>query len=167
MVIECPNCFKRYSLDKSLLSTKRKQVRCTACRHIWIQSLPHDTSHVFLETHPKAISKNRTREIRWVLLLTGFPLALLGLFSIEKVANKQKIESVSFSFNLPQPKTVDVDVSFFPPHRLEEVPHVTLKEKDLWQEVSPLRYFTSTPSKLPRYEKAKSMEREESHQIEE
>ncbi len=152
MIIDCPNCLKRYMLDDSLLPTEGKKVRCSSCHHIWKQSTSYSASHILLEKTPKALSKNRTREMRWILLLTGFPLALLALFSVEKLINIKKTESVSFSLELPRPKQIDVRASFTPLVPKEN-PLTALQEKDLWQDMPPLDNFTPTTEQAPEAQK--------------
>ena len=44
MVVTCPQCSKRYMLDEALLPQEGRQVRCSACYHVWRQ-IPDPVQH--------------------------------------------------------------------------------------------------------------------------
>ncbi len=35
MIIECPNCNKKFSLDKKLIPENGRSLKCSSCDHIW------------------------------------------------------------------------------------------------------------------------------------
>tara|TARA_B100001778_G_scaffold256424_1_gene216589 strand:- start:109 stop:636 length:528 start_codon:yes stop_codon:yes gene_type:complete len=35
MIIECPNCNKKFNLDKKLIPEKGRTLKCSSCNHIW------------------------------------------------------------------------------------------------------------------------------------
>ncbi|MBP7065002.1 zinc-ribbon domain-containing protein, partial [Ferrovibrio sp.] len=37
MILSCPNCATRFSVDASIFRDGPVKVRCTVCRHIWRQ----------------------------------------------------------------------------------------------------------------------------------
>jgi predicted Zn finger-like uncharacterized protein len=36
MVVECPNCLKKYKFDDSIVEEEPVKVRCRACKHVWV-----------------------------------------------------------------------------------------------------------------------------------
>ncbi|MGE5146071.1 MAG: DUF3426 domain-containing protein [Candidatus Eiseniibacteriota bacterium] len=40
MILTCPKCATRFSLDRSAIGTQGRKVRCSSCHHIWLQTLP-------------------------------------------------------------------------------------------------------------------------------
>ena len=35
MIIECPNCNKKFSIDKKLIPENGRTLKCSSCDHIW------------------------------------------------------------------------------------------------------------------------------------
>ena len=35
MIIECPNCFKKFNLDEKLIPKNGRTLKCSSCSHIW------------------------------------------------------------------------------------------------------------------------------------
>ena len=35
MIIECPNCNKKFSIDKKLIPKNGRTLKCSSCDHIW------------------------------------------------------------------------------------------------------------------------------------
>ena len=35
MIIECPNCNKKFNLDEKLIPDKGRILKCSSCEHIW------------------------------------------------------------------------------------------------------------------------------------
>lgn len=42
MIIECPECKSRYSIDPQALKLTGRSVRCARCKHVWHQMPPQD-----------------------------------------------------------------------------------------------------------------------------
>ena len=40
MIIECPNCNKKFSLDKKLIPENGRTLKCSSCYHIWHYKIP-------------------------------------------------------------------------------------------------------------------------------
>ena len=40
MIIECPNCNKKFSLDKKLIPENGRTLKCSSCYHIWHYKMP-------------------------------------------------------------------------------------------------------------------------------
>jgi predicted Zn finger-like uncharacterized protein len=40
MILTCPKCTTRFSLDRSAIGAQGRKVRCSTCHHIWHQTLP-------------------------------------------------------------------------------------------------------------------------------
>jgi len=40
MIIECPNCNKKFSLDKKLIPENGRTLKCSSCDHIWHYMIP-------------------------------------------------------------------------------------------------------------------------------
>lgn len=40
MILECPECQTRFSVDADALGSQGRQVRCARCRHEWFQTIP-------------------------------------------------------------------------------------------------------------------------------
>lgn len=40
MILTCPKCDTRFSLDRSAIGAQGRKVRCSSCHHIWVQTLP-------------------------------------------------------------------------------------------------------------------------------
>ena len=63
MIITCPNCNTKYSINKTILGTDGKKVKCFDCGHEWSQTL--DTKEKSLETKlskEKKIANNVHKE---------------------------------------------------------------------------------------------------------
>ena len=35
MIIECPNCNKKFNLDEKLIPKNGRTLKCSSCNHIW------------------------------------------------------------------------------------------------------------------------------------
>ena len=40
MIIECPNCNKKFSIDKKLIPENGRKLKCSSCDHIWHYKIP-------------------------------------------------------------------------------------------------------------------------------
>ncbi len=40
MIIECPNCNKKFSIDKNLIPENGRRLKCSSCEHIWHYKFP-------------------------------------------------------------------------------------------------------------------------------
>ena len=40
MIIECPNCNKKFSIDKKLIPENGRTLKCSSCDHIWHYKIP-------------------------------------------------------------------------------------------------------------------------------
>ena len=40
MIIECPNCNKKFSIDKKLIPENGRTLKCSSCNHIWHYKIP-------------------------------------------------------------------------------------------------------------------------------
>ena len=40
MIIECPNCNKKFSIDKKLIPENGRPLKCSSCEHIWHFKIP-------------------------------------------------------------------------------------------------------------------------------
>ena len=40
MIIECPNCNKKFSLDKKLIPENGRTLKCSSCYHVWHYKIP-------------------------------------------------------------------------------------------------------------------------------
>ena len=40
MIIECPNCNKKFNLDKKLIPENGRTLKCSSCDHIWLYKFP-------------------------------------------------------------------------------------------------------------------------------
>ena len=39
MIIECPNCSKKFNLDEKLIPKNGRTLKCSSCSHIWLQKV--------------------------------------------------------------------------------------------------------------------------------
>ena len=39
MIIECPNCNKKFNLDEKLIPKNGRTLKCSSCSHIWLQKV--------------------------------------------------------------------------------------------------------------------------------
>ena len=40
MIIECPNCNKKFNLDEKLIPVNGRTLKCSSCHHIWHYKIP-------------------------------------------------------------------------------------------------------------------------------
>ena len=46
MILTCPECATRFSLDPAAIGPQGRKVRCSSCHHIWLQKLPAEAEPV-------------------------------------------------------------------------------------------------------------------------
>ena len=51
MIIECPNCNKKFNVDKKLIPENGRSLKCSSCDHIWYYKIPLKKSIDDLETY--------------------------------------------------------------------------------------------------------------------
>ena len=58
MIIECPNCNKKFSIDKKLIPENGRTLKCSSCYHIWHYKIPITKSNEDIE-----IPKNKNTNL--------------------------------------------------------------------------------------------------------
>ncbi|MCZ4281644.1 zinc-ribbon domain-containing protein [Kiloniella laminariae] len=46
MILSCPECSSKFRLDSAALGTDGRKVRCSSCRHVWLQLPEEETTEV-------------------------------------------------------------------------------------------------------------------------
>ncbi|HEX7007092.1 MAG TPA: DUF3426 domain-containing protein [Alphaproteobacteria bacterium] len=61
MIITCPECATRFSLDPSAIGPQGRKVRCSSCHHTWLQTLPAEAEAVAVGAGPGTLSFEERR----------------------------------------------------------------------------------------------------------
>ncbi len=87
MIITCPSCLKRYSVEDNLIGDEGRQVQCVSCNNIWVFS----PSRVVQESHTSKVNVKKNDNSRksksglyWFLLLSVIALCGSGLYLMKK-----------------------------------------------------------------------------------
>ena len=56
MIIECPNCNKKFNLDKNLIPENGRTLKCSSCDHIFLYTKICAKSENFIKVYPFKIS---------------------------------------------------------------------------------------------------------------
>ena len=74
MIIECPNCNKKFNLDKKLIPENGRTLKCSSCDHIWHYKIPiaesvddleiSEVKNTNLDTNISEIEKKKTSIMR-------------------------------------------------------------------------------------------------------
>ncbi|WP_020590931.1 zinc-ribbon domain-containing protein [Kiloniella laminariae] len=46
MILSCPECSSKFRLDSAALGTDGRKVRCSSCRHVWLQLPEEETTEI-------------------------------------------------------------------------------------------------------------------------
>ena len=52
MIIECPNCFKKFEVDSDLIPSAGRTIQCGSCNHVWFYK--KDQENQYLQTKLKS-----------------------------------------------------------------------------------------------------------------
>ncbi len=74
MIVECPNCYKKFNIDSSLIPIKGRLVQCSGCNHKWHfvpkseektvkKENKNDSSFLFEEDVEDNKNVNKTKDI--------------------------------------------------------------------------------------------------------
>ena len=71
MIVTCPACATRYTVDPSAISAEGRKVRCTRCSHVWRQMPPDDMPKRvdLLPTLSEMPSRERGGGAGWIILI--------------------------------------------------------------------------------------------------
>ncbi len=58
MIIECPNCNKKFNLDEKLIPENGRTLKCGACNHIW-----HHKINLDMNTSDQKISEDKNSKL--------------------------------------------------------------------------------------------------------
>ena len=61
MILTCPSCSTKFSVDIALFRKEGVEVRCGACKHTWVQ-LPIEDEKLFEDDEPKTVEPETTEE---------------------------------------------------------------------------------------------------------
>ena len=50
MIIECPNCYKKFNVKSSLIPESGRNIQCGSCNHVWFFKLIEDVPSKLLNT---------------------------------------------------------------------------------------------------------------------
>ena len=50
MIIECPNCHKKFIVESSLIPESGRNIQCGSCNHVWFFKLTEDVPSKLLNT---------------------------------------------------------------------------------------------------------------------
>jgi len=50
MIIECPNCYKKFNVKSSLIPESGRNIQCGSCNHVWFFKLIEDAPSKLLNT---------------------------------------------------------------------------------------------------------------------
>jgi len=59
MIIECPNCNKKFNLDEKLIPKNGRSLKCSSCKHIWYYKFTTNTDQKNLK-----LSENRNSKVK-------------------------------------------------------------------------------------------------------
>ena len=46
MIITCPNCYKKFNIDNSLIPDEGRDLQCGSCNHIWLYKIEVENSKI-------------------------------------------------------------------------------------------------------------------------
>ena len=61
MIIECPNCSKKFNLNEKLIPKNGRTLKCSSCNHIW-----HYNVSLNIENNSKKILEDTEEHIDWI-----------------------------------------------------------------------------------------------------
>ena len=47
MIITCPNCIKKFTIDNSLIPDEGRDLQCGSCNHVWLYKIEEENSKIF------------------------------------------------------------------------------------------------------------------------
>lgn len=86
MIVKCPKCQARYSLEASALGYEGKKLRCSQCKNMWFQKppadLPHQINEAANESGAEEIVKKPKRKFNFNLNINYGWVGFLAFVSI-------------------------------------------------------------------------------------
>ena len=46
MIITCPNCYKKFKIDNSLIPDEGRDLQCGSCNHVWLHKIEEENSKI-------------------------------------------------------------------------------------------------------------------------
>ena len=46
MIITCPNCYKKFKIDNSLIPDEGRDLQCGSCNHVWLYKIDKENSKI-------------------------------------------------------------------------------------------------------------------------
>ncbi len=46
MIITCPNCFKKFKIDNSLIPNEGRDLQCGSCNHVWLYKIEEENGEI-------------------------------------------------------------------------------------------------------------------------
>ena len=46
MIITCPNCYKKFNIDNSLIPDEGRDLQCGSCNHVWLYKIKEENSKI-------------------------------------------------------------------------------------------------------------------------
>ena len=62
MIITCPNCYKQFKIDNSLIPDEGRDLQCGSCNHIWFYKIENDNNEI-LELREEIINNDKKNEV--------------------------------------------------------------------------------------------------------
>ena len=56
MIIECPNCHKKFNVESSLIPESGRNIQCGSCNHVWFFKLIVDVQNELINTETQNIN---------------------------------------------------------------------------------------------------------------
>ena len=56
MIIECPNCYKKFNVKSSLIPESGRNIQCGSCNHVWFFKLIVDVQNELINTETQNIN---------------------------------------------------------------------------------------------------------------
>ena len=56
MIIECPNCHKKFNVESSLIPESGRNIQCGSCNHVWFFKLIVDVQSELINTETQNIN---------------------------------------------------------------------------------------------------------------
>lgn len=85
MIVTCPKCSAKYSVDASSLGDEGRKLKCSQCQNVWYQKPAEDRPHKIKETKAKPAAKKPKRKFKlrfgWIGFFSFITISILGCFS--------------------------------------------------------------------------------------
>ena len=53
MIIECPNCYKKFNVKSSLIPESGRNIQCGSCNHVWFFKLIADVQSELINSETR------------------------------------------------------------------------------------------------------------------